>query len=492
MRVFTGGLHHESDTFNPLITGWDDIRVERDFAGADNSIQGIIDTLRSAGCTVVTGLHARAVPNGVWSRECYDRLSAELLDSLSKSLPVDGICLALHGSMMVEGLGKAEDDLLSRIRALCPDTPVYASLDMHCTFSDRMAGLADCFIGYKRAPHTDEYATGVAVARLLLERLSGVRHYMAHFRIPVLIAGEKSETGTEPMRSLIRRLEEMEAGGECASASYLLGFPWADSPDAGVTALVVSRTSRSDALSKAVMLARSFWCRRRDFSFCTRALDMDSALEETVRLIRTGACPVVLSDSGDNPTAGGSQDVTVFLKKILSDEVLSHLDPPLVYQAVYDPQVVEMAFRAGTGALIDICLGSRFYPAASTPVRARASVRALSDGWDGDFSCPLALLSVGGVDVVVTSAHVGCYEPAMMRSLGVDPSERSVIAVKLGYLEPELRSMAASSILVLSPGATNEVLETIAYKNVPRPVFPLDSDFSFSFPAVEEHLSPDR
>lgn len=52
--------------------------------------------------------------------------------------------------------------------------------------------------------------------------------------------------------------------------------------------------------------------------------------------------------------------------------------------------------------------------------------------------------------------------------------------------------MAASSILVLSPGATNEVLETIAYKNVPRPVFPLDSDFSFSFPAVEEHLSPGR
>ena len=91
----------------------------------------------------------------------------------------------------------------------------------------------------------------------------------------------------------------------------------------------------------------------------------------------------------------------------------------------------------------------------------------------------MALLDVGGVDVVVTSKHVGCYDPEMMRALGVEPTERKVIVVKLGYLEPEIRAIAKRSMLVLTDGSTNEVFSRLHYKYLPSPMYPMDKEMSW-------------
>ena len=91
----------------------------------------------------------------------------------------------------------------------------------------------------------------------------------------------------------------------------------------------------------------------------------------------------------------------------------------------------------------------------------------------------MALLDVGGVDVVVTSKHVGCYDPEMMRALGVEPTERKVIVVKLGYLEPEIRAIAKRSMLVLTDGSTNEVFSRLHYKYLPSPMYPMDREMEW-------------
>lgn len=109
-RVFTGGFHHESDTFNPIITGKEDIRVTRGAEllemGGKSSISGIVETLLASGCEVVPGLFARAVPNGEWDRDYFMLLKDEFIKDLKAALPVDALCLSLHGSMRVENLGK--------------------------------------------------------------------------------------------------------------------------------------------------------------------------------------------------------------------------------------------------------------------------------------------------------------------------------------------------------------------------------------------------
>lgn len=471
MRVLVGGLHHESDSLNPHPTALGDIRVRRGIGlfsrQSEDALGGIISALAEAGVEVVPALHARAIPGGLWTDEAYRNLADELVGMVASSLPLDGICLALHGSMRSQSEDDCEGEILERIHSLWPDIPIYASLDTHGTLTDRMLANACAFAAYKCAPHTDAYETGRLAASMLVSHLQdGTVHHMAAFRLPMLIAGEKSETGREPMLSLCAMLRKEEEEGASA-ASWLLGFPWADSPTAGVSALVVSPVSMDDAYRRAVRLARAFWSCRYDFSFCTQALGMDETVEEARRLVQEGACPLVISDSGDNPTAGARQEMTSFLARILCDPFLSSLPTPPVYQAFHDSAIVEEALENGPGSGIMVSFG---VPRLS----GRAIVKAVCPDWCGDFSSALALVGFGGIDIVFSQRRVGCYEPGMLRALGLEPSSLSVLVVKLGYLEPELKALASSSLLALTEGDTDEVLERIAYKRIPRPIFPLD------------------
>ena len=480
-RVLVGGLHHESDTFNPITTGKDDIWVRRGeelFIGErEDSISGAIKTLKETGYEVIPTLIARAVPNGEWDKEYYLELKKELLDKLKASLPLDAICLSLHGSMRVREIGEAEGDILESIREICPEIPILSSLDMHATITDRMLKNANGFVGYKCAPHTDTYQTGEHAARMTIEVLENKLHpKMAAVHIPFLIAGEQSETSVEPMKTLMSIVRSYEKKSGVMAASFLLGFPWADTEENGVTALVVTEESSEDAARYAKELADIFWASRHKFCFYNETYESDICLEKAKESIESGVYPVVISDSGDNPTAGSSQDVTNFLKAILKDKELSALNPPLVYQGFYDPEVVKEAFKVGVGGYVKGDLGAAFDKVKSTPLKINAKVIALKKEWSGAQNKDLALLDVDGVYVVVTSGHVGCYDPEMMRVLQVQPEECKCIVVKLGYLEPEIRAIAKRSMMALTDGSTNEIFSRLNYKKLKRPIFPLDSD----------------
>ncbi|NLA97769.1 MAG: M81 family metallopeptidase, partial [Spirochaetales bacterium] len=378
-RVFVGGLHHESDTFNPIITGRDEIWVTRGadlFTKRESSYSGIINTLVAAGYEVIPSLVARAVPNGVWDHDYYQELKAELLQKLKEAGSIDAICLSLHGSMRVQNLGEAEQDLLQAIREVHPATPLFTSLDMHATFTRRMRHAADGFVGYKCAPHTDTYETGIHAALMVIRTLEmGKKPTMAAVRIPMLIAGEQSETSVEPRKSLIKELRSREQQQGVLACSYLLGFPWADGKENAVHAVVVTQDDQDKADLLAKELAQIFWSRRKEFGFYNETRMPADALKATRESIESGVYPVVISDSGDNPTAGSSGDVTNFLSLILSDPVLSKLDPPLLYQGFYDPQVVREAFEKGVGASFECTLGAKFDTLKSKPVKAKVRVR---------------------------------------------------------------------------------------------------------------------
>ncbi len=484
-RVLVGGMHHESDTFNPIVTGVDDIWVVRGKelleTTGKSSVYGAIATLQKAGYEVVPSLFARAVPNGEWDKDYYLQLKEEFLQYIKDALPLDAFCLTLHGSMRVKEIGEAEGDLLEAIREICPDIPIISSLDMHATISERMLKYADCYVGYKCAPHTDTYETGIHAAEITIKTLeTGIRPVLSAVKLPFLIAGEQSETSVEPMKSLTDKLREYEKDSSVMAASYLLGFPWADVEDNGVTALVVTDGDKNLAEEKAKELARFFWDARSEFCFYNETREPDDALVHARKSLADGVYPVVLSDSGDNPTAGSSQDVTNFLKLIIADEELSSLNPPLCYQAFYDPALVAKAFEAGEGNTVEGSLGAAFDKEKSSPIElnseVKASVKKLCKAWSGAQDSDMALINVAGVDVVVTAKHVGCYDPEMMRALGIEPEQRKVIVVKLGYLEPEIRKIAKRSILVLTDGSTNEIFTRLNFHKLPRPMYPFDKD----------------
>ncbi len=472
-------MHHESDTFNPIVTSKEDIWVLRGEnllkSKGQGSVNGVMDTLRASGYEVVPGLIARAVPNGEWDYDYFMQLKDEFLEYLKKALPVDALCLSLHGSMRVKGLGEAEGYLLEQIRKICPEVPIISSLDMHATITEKMMLNANGFIGYKCAPHTDTYETGVLTANITRRVLEdGVTPFMAAVHLPFIIAGEQSETNVQPMKRLTNLLRDYEKQPHIMGASYLLGFPWADVKENGVTALVVTDDSQESANKAALELAHEFWDTRKEFAFYNETREVDDAIEHTVSSIKDGVFPVVLSDSGDNPTAGSSQDVTNFLKAIIKDKRLTMLNPPLCYQAIYDPAFCEKAVASPIGSHIQGELGACFDKKTSTPIKVDGIVKAKCKEWKEAQDTDMALVNVEGVDVVVTSKHVGCYDPEMMRALGVEPNNLKAIVVKLGYLEPEIKAIAKRSIMVLTDGSTNEIFTRLPYKNITRPIYPLD------------------
>src|SRR6478735_6147869 len=105
MRIAVGGLHTECSTYSPVLMAVEDFRVLR---GAELLGAEYFDFLKAEGIEHLPLLHARAVPGGPVSRVAYEAFKSEFLDLLKASLPLDGLYLAMHGAVNVEGMEDAE------------------------------------------------------------------------------------------------------------------------------------------------------------------------------------------------------------------------------------------------------------------------------------------------------------------------------------------------------------------------------------------------
>jgi microcystin degradation protein MlrC len=492
MRILVGGMNHESNTLNPIITGPEDFVV---FYGEDiltkgllpsYSSTGIIKTLQKTGCAIVPTVLARAVPNGVVSASFYQKIKDEFLRRTREALasgPIDGICLALHGSMKVEGLGCGEGDLLAGLRELLPGIPLTAALDMHATITPELLRGADGLVGYKTAPHIDCEETGGHAAGLLLNSLtSGKKLRIAYRRIPMLIAGEKSESEAEPMASLIEACRRVEKRPGIGAASFLLGFPWADNEHNAVSALVTGLGDDSvpEAERAAEELAAAFWSRRGDFRFRSEYYNAAESLRTAYEaVLEKKESPVFVSDSGDNPTAGAAGDATDLLERIMETlDTVDRLPTPLLYSGFYDAPAVRACIQAGTGAPADITVGGNWDTLNGKKIPLRVQVENIVRNF-GPYKSDLVLVSHRNMRLVLTSKHIGFGDENLLPSLGVNAADYCLVAVKLGYLEPCFRSIAARAIMATTRGCSNEVLETIPYKQVRRPLYPLDQNMEW-------------
>ena len=501
MRILVGGINHESNSLNPIITMEEDFVVFRgnEIVGKGMlphySSTGIINTLREAGAEIIPAVLARAVPNGVVSGAFYKNFKAEFLDRARDALkagPIDGICLALHGSMKVDSLGCAEGDFCSALREIFPGVPMTAALDMHATITDELLLAVNGFAGYKTAPHVDCAETGVRAARMLLKALEGVTSFdgiavkgsdvirTVCRKIPMMIAGEKSETSSEPMASLIGqcRMAESESGIE--AASLFLGFPWADDENNTVSALVsFSGGSSEKAERTAGELAAAFWKRRGEFAFRSEFYDTEEALAAAYSYVEKGERPVFLSDSGDNPTAGSTGDSTDLLEAILKTiDRADSLPTPLLYSGFYDAPAAAACVKVGEGVELHITLGGNRDTVNGKKIPLNVTVKKIRRNY-GPYKSDLVLVAYRNLLVSVTSKHIGFGDGELLPVLGVNAADHCLVAVKLGYLEPCFSSIAKRAIMAITRGCSNELLETIPYKKVRRPIYPLDMDMEW-------------
>lgn len=487
-RVFVASMHHESNSFNPITAGVNEFVVRRGnelFKSfhPNDSLTGVIKTLMAARYDVVPGLSCDAVPNGEVDYDFFMQTKDELIDiakTENAKKPFDAITLSLHGSMRIKKLGDCEGFLLEELRSIFPDIPIFTSLDMHATMTERMHVNADGFVGYKCAPHTDCYETGEHAANMTIDVLeNGIKAYSSWVRVPILIAGEQSSTTVEPMITLIKKLREAEKKTGIMAASYLMGFPWADNPDSSVAVYVVGKDSDL-VKNEALDLAHFIWSKKDEFCFETQALHEKEAIDAAVEAADDGVTPVYLSDSGDNPTAGSSGDVTELAAMLIKDERISRLKKPVFYGGFYDPDAVEKC-AGNVGKEITLTFGAKFDQVTSSPITVKGVVKNyVADlGNRGRKEGTAAVFSTHNIDFIITKEHIGYAGPEVFLDMGLNPADASIVICKLGYLGPGHEAYAKRAILVLTKGSTNEDLKTLTYKKLPRPIFPLDDYFYF-------------
>ena len=153
MRIGIGSIFQESNQFAATQT---DLALFRNsyvhegdallqLAGTDCEVAGILATCAEEGAQPVPLLAARSVSGGALSDACYTELKETLLARLRAAAPLDGLILAMHGSMVTASQEDPEGDLLDAVRRIVgPDLPIVMTLDLHAHVTPRMVSQAKC------------------------------------------------------------------------------------------------------------------------------------------------------------------------------------------------------------------------------------------------------------------------------------------------------------------------------------------------------------
>lgn len=481
MRVFSGSLATETNTFGPMPTGLSAFGERAYFHAGEHPDRmqmhgGPLWAAREAGpakgWTLIEGMVAAAVPNGLVTRHTHETLRAELLDDLRAALPVDMVLLGLHGAMVAEGCDDCEGDLLARVRQIAgPGAVIGATLDPHCHLSDAMVANADVLVCWKEYPHTDILDR----ARDLLALCVAKRDGQAQPRAAVADTGMVAllHTTRHPARGFIDRVKALEGRDGVLSVSVIQGFPWGDVADMGSKILVYTDEGSDPDGRQGAALAARLAGELFDLRHALAAAEpaIDEAIDQAL------ACNgvTVLADGADNAGGGAPSDSTFILRRLIERSVGSACLGP-----VWDPGAVRIAFDAGEGAVLPLRVGGKVCPLSGDPIDATWRVLALRSGMvmEGLAGTPAklgdcALVETAGIAVVLTSIRCQAFNTDLFTQLGCDPARRKLVVVKSSqHFYASFSRIAAQVIYVAAPGVVTHDITTLPFRKASRSRWP--------------------
>ncbi len=476
-RIAIAGIAIESSTFSPALTHEDAFKTRTGkeiFAYYPFLDENSVDRARAEWFPTLRG---HALPGGIVTREAYESLVTETLDRLKQNLPYDGIFFDIHGAMSVVGLDDPEGDFIVRIRELVGSkTVISTSMDLHGNVSWRLAENTDLITCYRLAPHEDALESKQRALENLLDRLEngkGKPKYKVWIPVPILLPGEKTSTRIEPGKSLYARVAPAANQEGIIDAAIWIGYAWADEPrNHGV--VMVTGDDKKKVTEAAEELAENFWKVRSEFEFVAPVASLAVSLDQA---IASEDHPYIISDMGDNPTAGGAGDVTWTITEILKrPEFQSKDGPSLIYASIPGPDFVEKAIEIGVGGKIKEYAGAKVDSRYAPPVLLSGIITAIEHG--DQHAKTEVVVKVGSVNVIVTKKRKPYHRENDFTRLGLNPRESDIVVVKIGYLVPELYNMRAGWVMAQTPGGVDQDLERLGHKRIKRPMFPLDPNMS--------------
>lgn len=491
MKIVSGGIQHETNTFAIVPTTLADFQRDSDcgddlqggallrelYRGTGTIHGGYLDEAAGRGIEIDPVLNVRAQPSGLVEQSGFEAMLGLLLNRIADARPFDGVALDLHGAMVCDDEEDAEGAIIEAVRvAVGPEMPVVVTLDLHANITQRMVEQADCLIGYDTYPHVDMNERGREAIAVLEGIVQGqVRPCQAFRQLPLLTMPPMQCTLREPMASLIQMLHQLEQEEDIITATIAMGFPFADIHDAGVTVVVTANGNQSLAESRVEELAARLWALRDELQ------PQLTTIEEAMRFVREEANGlVILADGSDNPGGGAPCDGTVVLRAMVEANFEGG-----VVGVLFDPETVKRAQKIGEGGEGEFHIGGKTDRMHGETLRTRARVQKLGtgrftfrgpmrQGCPGDLG-PMVVLAVGKVEIVLASRRMQLLDNEMLRIVGIEPSEKQLLVVKSAvHFRADIGPLAATIFDADTPGIHRPDFSGFNYRKVRRPVYPLD------------------
>ena len=494
MKIVIAQMQHETNTFSPVPTPWEEFGPKGPYLGRDAfeamkgkgmAMAAFLDLAAKIGAEVVTPVAAWANPSGPVDGNAYDRICDAICNDVAGGC--DAVLLDLHGAMVVASrTDDGEGTLLEKIRAIAPRTPIAVSLDLHANVTDRMVRNCDIITGYKTYPHVDQYESGELAGAILMRMMKGeVKPVMAWGNAPILAQTLRQNTAEGAMKDFVDAARAAERGGLLAATAFG-GFQMADIHDAGISAVTVSDANKAAATNACNAILDVAWKQKEDFIY--RGQPLEQSIAQARRMGEQSGGPILLLDHADNCASGSTQDTMYVLREALRQGLTGIAVAP-----IRDPEAVAKLVEAGIGAKVTLPVGGKMdMPSIrrkGEPLMLSGTVRTITDGeytitgpqFTGMrcFMGRTVVLDTGTALVVISERNQEPWDRGVFESVGIDPVRQRYLLLKSRmYFRPVFLPIAKGMVFCDAPGVSSSDWTEFEYRKLRRPIYPLDDNFA--------------
>ena len=389
------------------------VKLAREFEGVELiGIESPLDSKRGTGSGWIT-------------EEAFEVFVGKMISELKSQGTFNGAFLALHGAMGVRGVPRPEAEIARRVREVIgPDAFIAATFDPHGNEDEQFLRYADMAFTVKYFPHYDSHLQGERAARTLVRAIRG-DYKPAHvtLKVPIITPTVVQWTGASPWMDMIQRALTWEAREPDVYVNFFFGFPWADVPDVGITFQVLTNGDAELAQKIGKDMADTAWRKREELTRSADVRPVSEGVSMAKQAVERGETPVVLADHSDR-----SGHATWILQEVIKQDLSKTL-----IATVADAKAIEVLTDKGVkaGDPFEMEVGGRIEDSAGEAVRIQGEVLSVGDITRRGSSQLTVNVKFGRDNVLVISPYLSqIIEPSALESLGLDPDDFDVIALK--------------------------------------------------------------